>query len=92
MAGGLVELGCEPQLPEQLVDRKLVLTKTERGIEALQRRSPELSQRLRAILVLVDGRQSVATLIARFGALNGMQAALHQLLEQGLIAPANPRD
>ena len=92
MVGGVVESGFQPQLPEKLMDRKLVLTKTEKGIEALQRRSADLSQRLRAVLVLVDGRQSAATLIERFSALNGMQAALQQLLEQGLIAPASPRD
>jgi hypothetical protein len=34
----------------------------------------------------------VDRLIARFGALDGMEPALQQLLEQGFIATGNPRD
>lgn len=91
MAEALAGRSRPTQEPDPSLDRTLVLTKTEKGIEALQRRSDGLSQRLRTILVLVDGRQSVDRLIARFGALEGMQAALQQLLEQGFIAPGNPR-
>jgi hypothetical protein len=92
VAEGLVGLSRATQEPEPLLDRTLVLTKTEKGLEALQRRSDGLPQRLRTILVLVDGRQSVDRLIARFGALDGMEPALQQLLEQGFIATGNPRD
>jgi len=72
------------------VDETLVLVKTEKGIEALQIRSRDLPQRLRTVLVLVDGHQAVGTLVARFGGLSDIQAALQELLERGLIGRANP--
>jgi hypothetical protein len=72
------------------VDETLVLAKTEKGIEALQNRDRDLPQRLRTVLVLVDGRQAVGALVARFGALSDIQAALQELLERGLIGRAKP--
>ena len=75
-----------------LVEGTLVLTKTEKGIEALQNRSRELPQRLRTVLVLVDGRQSIGTLVERFGALSDIQAALQELVERGLIGRADPNN
>jgi len=72
------------------VDETLVLVKTEKGSEALQIRSRGLPQRWRTVLVLVDGRQAVGALVARFGALSDIQAALQDLLERGLIGRANP--
>jgi hypothetical protein len=73
----------------QLVDRNLVLSKTEKGITALQNRSRDFPQRLRTVLVLVDGHQDASTLIERFGALTDIQSALQELLERGLIGHAD---
>lgn len=63
-----------------------VLVKTDKGREALARRSPELGPRLRAMLILVDGQRSV-TELDRLGAGLGGVALLEPLLANGWVAP-----
>jgi hypothetical protein len=52
---------------EKVMDRTMVLAKTDKGIEELRDRMHGLPQRLRSVLVVVDGRQSVGALLDRFG-------------------------
>jgi hypothetical protein len=67
------------------MDRDLVFRKTEKGADAIAVRGVELPQRLRTILVLVDGKQTVGMLLDRFGGLSGLRAALEQLPDLGFI-------
>jgi len=71
------------------MDRTIVLVKTDKGIEELQDRRYDLPQRLRSALVVVDGHQSVGTLLERFGEVSGVRVALARLLDQGFVAVNN---
>lgn len=62
------------------------LTKTELGREAIARRLPELPPRLRPVLIMMDGKRTLAELSQLAEAMGG-QAAVAQLLDLGLAAP-----
>jgi hypothetical protein len=66
-----------------------VLVKTAKGAEEIQTRAHGLAQKLRALLIVVDGRQSVATLAQRFSGLGDVEAALAELLAQGFVQAAS---
>jgi hypothetical protein len=72
------------------MDPTIVLAKTDKGIEELRDRRYGLPQRLRSVLVVVDGRQSVGALLGRFGEVSGVRVALARLLDQGFVAVSNP--
>ena len=44
------------------MDNNTLLAKTDKGREALAARSPELGPKLRTVLIMVDGKKSVAEL------------------------------
>jgi hypothetical protein len=71
---------------EKVMDRTMVLAKTDKGIEELRDRMHGLPQRLRSVLVVVDGRQSVGALLDRFGEVSGVPVTLARLLDQGFVA------
>jgi hypothetical protein len=71
------------------MDAALILAKTEKGQEELQSRRHGLSQRLRTVLVMVDGRMSVGVLLTRLNGLSGVQAALAQLVTDGFLSPVS---
>lgn len=68
------------------MDRDTVYIKTPEGEEAVRQRTRLVQRNLRNILIMVDGRASVADLAKRFGDENATQAALNELLGSGLIA------
>jgi hypothetical protein len=63
----------------------LVFTKTERGRAEVTRRSGDLAPATRHVLIMINGIDSVATLMAR--RLPQLQTHLSKLLELGMIAP-----
>ena len=65
------------------MDKHTLLVKTDKGREALARRSPELGPRLRSLLILVDGKRSVAELDRLGAGLGGGMPFLEQLVAQG---------
>jgi hypothetical protein len=73
------------------MDPTIVLAKTDKGIEELQDRRYGRSQRLRSVLVVVDGRQSVGALLKRFGEVSGVRVARARLLDQGFVAVSNSK-
>lgn len=66
------------------MDRQLIFFKTDQGREALTGRPAGLGPRLRSLLIMVDGKRSVA----EFDKLLGADAAplLEQLAAQGWVA------
>jgi hypothetical protein len=67
------------------MDRNTIYIKTREGEEAVRQRTRLVQRNLRNILIMVDGRASVADLARRFGDENATQAALSELMNSGLI-------
>lgn len=68
------------------MDKKTVFVKTKEGEEAMRQRTRLVQRNLRSILIMVDGKATVADLSKRFGDQNAAQAALAELLAGGYIA------
>ena len=61
--------------------------KTEAGQAAFKERSPRFSARQRSTFILVDGKKSVAQLLAATAGMGVTQADLDYMVEQGFILP-----
>ena len=80
------------------MDRAAVLAKTARGAEELKSRTHGLAQRLRSLLILIDGTSTAGDLLAKFGGIPEVKAGLQALVDQGFVeiraappaAPAAP--
>ena len=66
-----------------------ILAKTAAGVEEIAVRSRRIPPRLRTVLILVDGRRSVAALAESAAAFGDIRAALAALHEQGLVVLVN---
>lgn len=69
------------------MDKNILLVKTDKGRDALARRVPELVARLRFMLILVDGKRSVAELDQLGAGLGGGAELLEQLMAHDWVAP-----
>jgi hypothetical protein len=69
------------------VDKAILLAKTAKGLDEVKSRAHGLSQKLRTLLIMVDGATSVGDLIARFGGIPEAEASLHALVDQGFVEP-----
>jgi hypothetical protein len=67
---------------------RAVLHKTEKGLEEMQTRKHKLDQRLRAVLIAVNGRATGAEFVEKFRQLGDVTPALEQLLAGGFIREA----
>ena len=67
------------------MDRNAVLAKTAKGAEELKSRTHGLAQKLRSLLIMVDGASSAGDLIAKFGGIPDVEAGLQALLDQGFV-------
>lgn len=67
------------------MDRSAVLRKTAKGGEELKSRSHGLAQKLRSLLIMVDGTSTAGSLIARFGGVPEVEAGLQTLVDQGFV-------
>jgi hypothetical protein len=76
------------------MDMATMYRKTSHGSDAIAHRHPALGPRLRSLLILVDGRRSVAELAALGAACGNTEELLRVLLAHGFIeplaAPATP--
>jgi len=80
------------------MDPSSVLSKTQKGVAEIETRQHKLDHRLRALLIMVNGRASVAELAAKFAQLGDIGPLLGQLAAQGFVtaggagasAPAAP--
>ncbi len=69
---------------------KQVFRKTPAGqSEVIHRSSTDLPQRVRTLLVMVDGRTTAEALLARLAALQITDAAFQLLVDRGLVEPAS---
>ena len=68
----------------------MYLVKTEAGQRVVKERSIALTPRQRAVLILVDGKKTLADILGTTGASGIGQADIDKLLELGLVSDANP--
>jgi hypothetical protein len=71
------------------MDSSTVFMKTARGIEEIASRSHGLSTRLRGLLIMIDGRRSVAALLGQSPMQTEAESHLAELLDGGFIAPVS---
>jgi hypothetical protein len=70
------------------MNRQAVLQKTEKGIEEIQTRAHKLEQRLRMLLIVVNGKATGADLAKQFESLGDITPMLEQLIAQGFVREA----
>lgn len=63
-----------------------VLSKTPKGIEEIETRKHKLDHRLRALLIMVNGKASAAEIAKKFEQLGDVMPLLQELQAQGFIA------
>lgn len=71
------------------MDQNLVFAKTPTGDEAVRQSTRVVQRSLRMLLVQVDGRLTVADLVAKMGDQRLVEDALRELEEGGFIAPTS---
>ncbi|HSD40546.1 MAG TPA: hypothetical protein VLD36_01640 [Burkholderiales bacterium] len=67
------------------MDSTAVLAKTAKGLEEVRSRTHGLSQKLRSILIMVNGTATAGALIAKFGGVPEIAAALDSLAQDGFV-------
>lgn len=67
------------------MNQQSVLEKTKRGAEEIETRQFKLDQRMRALLLVVNGKAPVGELIKNYARLGDVPAMLQQLLALGFI-------
>jgi hypothetical protein len=80
------------------MERKAVLAKTAKGQDEIKSRTHGLAHKLRSILIMVDGSATAGDILAKFGGIPEIEAALDSLVSQGFVeikggqsaAPAAP--
>jgi hypothetical protein len=64
----------------------VVYEKTTAGAEEIQTRKHNLSQTLRTLLIVVDGKKTAGAILNQFSIMEGAAPALAALEQKGLIA------
>ena len=67
------------------MDRSAVLAKTPKGLEEVKSRAHGLPQKQRTILIMVDGTATVGDILAKFGGIPEIAAALDALARDGYV-------
>lgn len=70
------------------MDSRLVFVRTAKGEEEFERRNHGLSQVLRRVLILVDGKSPVSRIVERGLGVPDVEGALSTLAAEGYIATA----
>jgi hypothetical protein len=65
-----------------------VLTKTAKGQEEIDTRKYKLDMRMRALLIMVNGKSTAGELQQKFGQMDDITARLDKLIADGFVAPA----
>ena len=73
------------------MDRNAVLAKTAKGVEELKSRAHGLAQRLRALLIVVDGTATAGEVAAKFGGTPEAEAGLQALIDRGFVESKGTR-
>ncbi|MFQ6022722.1 MAG: hypothetical protein ACE5NW_08380 [Acidiferrobacterales bacterium] len=72
------------------MNSELVFTRTEKGDQEISTREHQLQQRLRTVLILVDGKSNVGELRNKAVALDELEHALEDLAIDGFIQSDSP--
>jgi hypothetical protein len=67
------------------MDPKTVLSKTDKGREEIETRKYKLDQRLRAVLITVNGKLTAGELVRQFSQATDINAQLEKLLRDGFV-------
>jgi hypothetical protein len=67
-----------------------VLKKTAKGVEEIETRRHKLEQKLRTLLIVVNGKATGADLVKQFEQIGDMRPGLEQLLAGGFVEEAAP--
>jgi hypothetical protein len=70
------------------MNRQAVLQKTEKGVEEIKTRANKLEQKLRMLLIVVNGKATGADLAKQFEAVGDITPMLEQLIAQGYVREA----
>ena len=70
------------------MDLKSVLSKTSKGREEVETRKHKLDQRMRMLLITVNGKQTAGELVAQFSKSGDVTPLLEQLLRDGFVQQA----
>jgi hypothetical protein len=65
-----------------------VLQKTDKGVEEIKTRAHKLEQRLRMLLIVVNGKATGADLVKQFETVGDITPMLEQLAAQGFVREA----
>lgn len=68
------------------MDPNSVLSKTEKGAREIETRENRLDHRLRALLIMVNGRSTAGEIAAKFSQLGDIGPMLDQLAAQGFVS------
>jgi hypothetical protein len=63
----------------------MIYEKTPAGTQAFQQRSAELSAKARSVLIMIDGKRTVAQLLTMLAGIGAGEAECAELLELGFI-------
>ena len=67
------------------MDPNTILSKTDKGREEVETRKHKLEQRLRAVLITVNGRLTAGEVVRQFSQTNDVNAQLDKLLREGFV-------
>jgi len=67
------------------MDPKTILWKTDKGREEIETRKYKLDQRLRAVLITVNGTLTAAEVVRQFSQTTDINAQLDKLLREGFV-------
>ncbi|HEX5092962.1 MAG TPA: hypothetical protein VFV84_09775 [Burkholderiales bacterium] len=70
------------------MNRQAVLQKTEKGVEEIKTRAHKLEQKLRMLLIVVNGKATGADLAKQFEAIGDITPMLEQLIADGFVREA----
>ncbi|MCU0805808.1 MAG: hypothetical protein MUF79_12090 [Burkholderiales bacterium] len=68
-----------------MLDRAAVLAKTSKGLEEVKSRTHGVPQKLRTLLIMVDGTATVGDVLARFPGIAEIETNLETLVAQGFL-------
>jgi hypothetical protein len=68
-----------------MLDRAAVLAKTPKGLEEVKSRSHGVPQKLRTLLIMVDGASTVGDILGRFPGIGEIETNLEALVAQGFL-------
>jgi DNA-binding protein YbaB len=70
------------------MDAKTVLAKTAKGREEVETRKYKLEQRVRVVLITINGKSTVADLSQQFSNTSDIQGVLERLVREGFVEAA----